>query len=254
MINNNLMKQRKQLMLLITFLLVFFVGSSQQNFQGKVIYKVAMENLDYSFIEKDSTKSMDVKDMTISILKNIKEAKAILKFTDTESLFEPIIEMKKEGIEGINLTAILAGKGKFYVNNSLKEYLYQKDFMGDLFLITHQPIKWQLSQEEKQIGNYTCYKATTIKTVENRKGAFEREITAWYTPQIPVNFGPKEYNGLPGLILELTQVKLTFSAIKIELNTKEEIIIKKPTKGKRVTEEEFRQIAKEASLSFFGRN
>jgi len=254
MINNNLMKQRKQLMLLITFLLVFFVGSSQQNFQGKVIYKVAMENLDYSFIEKDSTKSMDVKDMTISILKNIKEAKAILKFTASESLFEPIIEMKKEGIEGINLTAILAGKGNFYVNNSLKEYLYQKDFMGDLFLVAHQPIKWQLSQEEKQIGNYTCYKATTIKTFENRRGTFEREITAWYTPQIPVNFGPMEYNGLPGLILELTQVKLTFSAIKIELNTKEEIIIKKPTKGKKVTEAVFKKITKEAASSIFGGN
>ena len=56
------------------------------------------------------------------------------------------------------------------------------------------------------------------------------------------------------LILELKEGSLTFSAIKIELNPKEQNEIKKPTKGKRVTEEEFRQIAKEASLSFFGRN
>ncbi len=254
MITNNLTKQRKQLMLLITFLMMLYTVTSQQNFQVKVIYKITMEDLDYSFIEKDSTKSMEMKNMAISILKNIKDAEAVLNFTATESLYEPIKKMKKEGIGGVNLTATLSGKGKFYVNNSLKEYLYQKDFMGDLFLVAHQPIKWRLSQEEKQIGNYTCYKATTIKTIENGRGTFEREITAWYTPQIPVNFGPKEYNGLPGLILELTQVKLTFSAIKIELNTKEEIIIKKLTKGKKVTEEDFKKITKEASSNIFGRN
>jgi GLPGLI family protein len=27
--------------------------------------------------------------------------------------------------------------------------------------------------------------------------------TAWYTPQIPVSNGPRNYHGLPGLIMEV---------------------------------------------------
>ena len=29
------------------------------------------------------------------------------------------------------------------------------------------------------------------------------EVTAWYTPEIPINQGPADYWGLPGLILEV---------------------------------------------------
>lgn len=254
MIIKNLTKQRKQTILLVIFLMMFYVVTSQQNFQGKVIYTITMKAVDFSKLKNDTIKSKEANEMALSILKNVSDVEAVLIFTTTESLYEPIKKMKKEGIEGINLTAILAGKGKFYVNNSLKEYLYQKDFMGDLFLVEHQPIKWQLSQEEKQIGNYTCYKASTVKISESTKGVFENEFTAWYTPQIPVNFGPQEFNGLPGLILELKTAKFTFLATKIELNPTEQIEIKKPTKGKRVTEAAFKKIAKEAASSFFGRN
>ena len=31
--------------------------------------------------------------------------------------------------------------------------------------------------------------------------------TAWYTPQIPVSNGPDDYQGLPGLILEINDGK-----------------------------------------------
>ncbi|MNY31463.1 hypothetical protein D3C86_1656270 [compost metagenome] len=53
---------------------------------------------------------------------------------------------------------------------------------------------WELKNETKTIGKYTCYKATT-----NFRG---RNYTAWYAPDIPLPYGPWKLQGLPGLILE----------------------------------------------------
>jgi GLPGLI family protein len=43
-------------------------------------------------------------------------------------------------------------------------------------------------------------------------------ITAWYTPEIPVNQGPENYWGLPGLILEINDGKTVILCSKIVLN------------------------------------
>ena len=42
-------------------------------------------------------------------------------------------------------------------------------------------------------------------------------VTAWYTPQIPVSNGPEEFQGLPGLILELSYDSQTILCSKISL-------------------------------------
>ena len=62
---------------------------------------------------------------------------------------------------------------------------------------------------------------------------------AWYTPQIPVNQGPGEYWGLPGLILEVNPDKTTILCTKIVLNPaeREEIIV--PSKGEEITQEAY---------------
>jgi len=56
--------------------------------------------------------------------------------------------------------------------------------------------KWVLtSKETKKIGNYVCKKATTYFRGRN--------YIAWYAVDIPTQFGPWKFNGLPGLILEI---------------------------------------------------
>ncbi|WP_299889027.1 GLPGLI family protein [uncultured Lacinutrix sp.] len=72
----------------------------------------------------------------------------------------------------------------------------------------------------------------------------EVEVVAWYTMQIPVNQGPGEYWGLPGLILEVNSGKTTILCSKIVMNPDEKEEIKRPAKGKEVTRKEYNEIIK----------
>jgi len=145
-------------------------------------------------------------------------------------------------------------------------------------------LKWKMTGETKKIGQYTCMKATAMKPVDQndwrsmrRRGGKkddkkegeekvekeadttkkastnlldeieipkEVEITAWYTMQIPVNQGPGEYWGLPGLILEVNEDKTTILCSKIVLNPAEKEEIKVPSKGKEVTRQEYSDTVK----------
>lgn len=73
----------------------------------------------------------------------------------------------------------------------------------------------------------------------------EITVTAWYTPQVPVNNGPGEYWGLPGLILEINADRTTMLCSKIIMNPTEKEEIKKPSKGKEVTRDEYNVIMKQ---------
>lgn len=142
-------------------------------------------------------------------------------------------------------------------------------------------LKWVLTEESKKIGDYTCFKATAVKEAsksdfrnyrrkeekkndavkteektttevkkDEKKTNFFEEIdipkeitvTAWYCPEIPVNQGPDEYWGLPGLIMEVNDGKTVIMCSKLVLNVKDKVEIKAPTGGDKVTQKEFDDI------------
>ena len=142
-----------------------------------------------------------------------------------------------------------------YKNIKSQQFLQDQEFFGKQFLIQIllSKLEWKLGTETKQIGQYLCMKATAIKTVMNLTGVAceenrslkkskkvkfkkdstatsisedieipkEIEVTAWYTPQIPVSQGPGDFWGLPGLILEVNTDKTTILCSKIIMNPKE---------------------------------
>lgn len=175
--------------------------------------------------------------------------------------------------------SMMGGGGTFYKNIKEKSYSVDKEFMGKEFLIKDSlpNLKWKMESETRIIGGYNCYKATATRPASKtdirnfrpkpqdskkekdatakpddatKKTNFMDEmnipkevvVTAWYTPEIPVNQGPENYWGLPGLILEINDGKTVILCSKVVLNPKEKTEIKAATKGKVVTQAEYDDI------------
>lgn len=73
---------------------------------------------------------------------------------------------------------------------------------------------WDIKNEMKNIGGFECQQATTFFRGRN--------YTAWFTHEIPVDFGPMKFGGLPGLILEIYDDEgvIHIAASEININNK----------------------------------
>src|SRR5699024_11197932 len=78
---------------------------------------------------------------------------------------------------------------------------------------------------------FTVKKATATVNLNYKKK--KGVLTAWFTPDLPFQFGPIGYAGLPGLILELSIRGITYYADDIQLDD-EPKVIKEPTNGERM--------------------
>ncbi|UZO81431.1 GLPGLI family protein [Aquimarina sp. ERC-38] len=83
-----------------------------------------------------------------------------------------------------------------------------------LYTTSNDSYKWQITKEEKKIGNYNCIKATLRLN--------NREYTVWFSTEIPISFGPLKLHGLPGLIVAVKEkdgfFEINLTGIKKELN------------------------------------
>ena len=102
-----------------------------------------------------------------------------------------------------------------------KEYMkkrmtYNQPIFSEVFLIQDElPLqKWKISKEMKQIQSFLCRKAVT--TFRGRR------YVAWYTEDIPLPGGPWKFDGLPGLILEVSSVDGVLSIHADQLRRVEE--------------------------------
>lgn len=184
-----------------------------------------------------------------------KTSESKLLFNNNESVF--YTERKKlkndveESIENL-VNSIAKIKGLYYFNSKTNLELHQLNAYGENFIVESKrdTINWILSKETKKIGKFNCYKAIAEVPVKNaiNEGAVKK-IEAWYALDIPINLGPAEYYGLPGLVLEINTLEIPFYSIKaseIKLNPKESIQISKPRKGINITMKEFLGIGKKA--------
>lgn len=222
-------------------LLISLKSYSQNSLNGKIIYKASFQYEKLLKVINEAETTEITKNILRKSIKKTSDIKYTLKFNSVESIFskEKKLESRKKNITDV----LAAAEGFFYTNNLEEVILNQKESFGNQFLINLPKAVWILSQETKIIGKFTCYKATTIKEEEGRNGKFITEVVAWYTDSIPLNFGPKNYNGLPGMILELEEGEFLFSAEFINLNL-EQVKISRPNKGKKIDLLEYNLLVK----------
>jgi GLPGLI family protein len=264
--------------IVFAFLLVTTSAINAQEFQGKAEYfskRVFKEK-----VEKLSSETKDAIDPELE--KAVKEAMKIasekqylLSFNKTECLYEQPEELEKPeapATAGISVKVLFSGEGKKYLNLKDKISIEEADIFGKEFLIV-EPLEkpdWKLLNETKKIGDYNCFKAELIvqatekqkeeykeflKKEETKPALFKMDepkdnvIMAWYTPEIPVSFGPNKYWGLPGLILEINEEETIILCSKVTLSNKEKSKIKVPNTGEKVTQKKFDEIQKKKTDS-----
>jgi GLPGLI family protein len=130
---------------------------------------------------------------------------------------------------------------KMYINRETKKVTENRSIMDKLFLVNTdlKTRKWKLTGEQDTIAGYTCMQAILQEDTNN--------VVAWFTPQIPVSVGPKDYGQLPGLILkiDIRNGKHVYRASLVDLKPLQPEAIVIPTKGKEVTDEEFKQLRRD---------
>lgn len=120
----------------------------------------------------------------------------------------------------------------------------QREFMGKNFVITGNLDQkgWKITGEAAEIAGLPCMKAELADT------ANDRTLVAWFTPQVGIPTGPDTYAQLPGLVLqvETDDQSLTITPQTIKWGEVDEKALDAPRKGKEVTNEEYREMVREA--------
>lgn len=226
---------------IIPILFVLFCSAhvSSQISSGKLIYNVDMDRFQKSNEENSNGNSSDnLLAQTAELSKNYQVE---LLFANDISVFKHQRALTKDGDEFGDLVKDLILNGEYFSNQKDSAQLYISEFQGKVSNVKSKFKKrdWVLSKEQKKIGEFTCYKATFFKDILGEK----REIIAWYTPEIPVSLGPKDYVGnLPGMILELDEPLVRFRCSDITLNLKQKV--KWPEGIDTISEEEHKKQSK----------
>ncbi|WP_166963017.1 GLPGLI family protein [Yeosuana marina] len=247
--------------IIISALTLFSTNVSAQNFKGEATYKTK-RNVD---IQLDSTQvNSEMHQKMLEMLKKQFEKTFILSFNKEESLYKEEEKLGAPQTGNVQMVFVSTDASDIlYRNLKEKRYTSKNEVFGKIFLIKDSlpKLDWTLEQETKNIGEYTCFKATMKHMVpvvtggisinddkdlnanENEEPQMEEiTITAWYTPQIPINNGPAKYYGLPGLILEVNNGTETIVCSKLVLNPEDKVDIVEPRKGKVVNQEDFESI------------
>lgn len=90
--------------------------------------------------------------------------------------------------------------------------LYKKEI---IYSTDNSSMNYELTGNNKKIDIYNCQEA--------KLSLNGRKYIIWFTPEVPVNFGPYKINGLPGLVMEVIEetnkVKIAFKSLKKLTNT-----------------------------------
>jgi GLPGLI family protein len=130
-----------------------------------------------------------------------------------------------------------------HIDKENREVTVLQDFMGTNYLIT-EPLDiapWRIGNEQMEIAGFLCMMAWYNDTIQNQ------EITAWFTPQIQPFLGPDRYVTLPGtvLALDINNGERVWVAREVEARELRRNDLRKPSRGEKITREEFQKMVRE---------
>lgn len=234
----------KKYILLLGLLVCFIATITSQNAEGVITYEVKMDMHRRIPKERENMKAM---------IPQFRTERQQLFFNATESHYKKVEEDSEEemsvsgqGAGGPVQIRMQTPKVEVYLDNASQERLVMQEFMGKEYLIadTLKVAPWKFGNEVKTIQGYECKQA--YYTDESRPEQ-KMEITAWYTDKIRPFLGPDRYQTLPGTILaiDVNNGERVIVAKSIELRALKKNELRKPNKGTKVSQAEYRAMVDE---------
>lgn len=219
-----------------------------QQKEGKVVYERTMQ-MQIQINDNDHLSSMMPKTRT---------DKFEMSFGNNQSLYKHVDEEQQNdefGGGGMQIKMVAPGMDDItYCNYDKSGKTEQRELFGKKFLVSDslRKLNWKMSDDTKTIAGYTCRKAVAQRSSKRMQmnmdnGVMEKKeindtshIVAWFTMDIPVSAGPEVPGQLPGLILalDINDGKMTYVATSVSQKV-DLAAIKEPSKGKKVTPDEF---------------
>lgn len=234
---------------MIKFLLPLLVLITAINLQAQkqsynALYKIKFEKSDKLNSNGDKISVEATKNIENALEKAENLISFNLIFDKKSSLFTKEVIMNTDVNHLTSVVANTINPDTYYTNIVDNQRLKVTKIYDKTFIVNVNKIyAWKITKETKNILGYTCYKATL--TEENINTNKNYIVEAWFSKEIPYYFGPNEYSGLPGLILELKlNDKQTLYCTNLNLEIKENKLLKKPVEGHYInSKKEFATIA-----------
>ncbi|HEU5365755.1 MAG TPA: GLPGLI family protein [Hanamia sp.] len=240
----------KKIVLISSALMITTLLNAQQK-EGKVLYERTIQ----MHIEVNDN------DQLSQMLPKTRTDKFELTFGNNQSLWKHIDDEDNTdeltGGGGMQIKIMTPGQNDVtFCDFNLGKEIEQREVFDKKYIVTDtlQKLNWKLTGETQTIMNHVCQKAIAQKTGKRTEmnidnGVMSKKevedtsnIVAWFTSDIPVSAGPEFPGQLPGLILalEMNKGQVVYKAIEISPSV-DLARIKKPTKGKQVTPDEFKK-------------
>lgn len=236
---------------LLTICLSLFCSAQQTKIVGEVSFKPepyetkvfdkSYLNISYEIAYATKPELKDNPRKSVAVLQiGEKFSKfADLKTLQKDSLQETFTRLQSVGAAELNTLLKFRPLFPTVILKSSEALVYQNNVAAHFYEYEEKSpeMKWKLDQESKKILNYTCKKATV-----HYRG---RDYSAWYTTEIPVNNGPYAFQGLPGLILEVTDAENNYRFTAVGIDKKPaEIYLRNEKRILKVSREKYREVQK----------
>ncbi|HVZ96145.1 MAG TPA: GLPGLI family protein [Chitinophagaceae bacterium] len=240
----------KKIVLLSYTLTLSALLSAQQN-EGKVTYERTVQ-MHIQISDNDEMAPRLPKTITDRFELTFGNNQSIWKRIDDEGA----IDEAGDNGGGMHIRIMAQGQNDIiFCDFSLGKEVEQKEIFDKKYIVTDsiKKLNWKLTGDTQTILNHVCQKAIAQKTgkrteVNIDNGVMKKKeaddttnIIAWFTTDIPVSAGPEYPGELPGLILalEMNKGSVVYKATAISEKA-DPADIKEPTKGKKVTPDEFK--------------
>lgn len=145
-----------------------FIASAQKDFQGMAVYESKTSTAEFAKnFEGNKDITPEMKQQIMERMKKMFEKTFILNFDKSASIYKEEEKLDAPGQSGGGrmMTSFMGGGGTYYKNVKDKQFTVDKEIFGKEFLIKDSlpSLKWVLTEETKQIGDYICFKATAVK-------------------------------------------------------------------------------------------